>query len=191
MQRKERKQQFLDMQEHPENYTERQIEAMMDNLDRTPDVEKAWHDFESTHFPKAKAIFRTSFQKIAASFIGLLMLSGIALAAVHIVSSRHDNGNGTLQTADSTAKASGRSEIEPTTGTTPRMVVFENTELQRIVDSLTNYYQVKPAYRSESVRHLRLYFEWDQRNSIGDIAGQISQFDHVSISLRGDSIIIE
>jgi hypothetical protein len=77
------------------------------------------------------------------------------------------------------------------TGTPARTVVFEDAELQQIVDSLSIYYKVKPAYRQEQARHLRLYYEWDQHHSIEDVTRQINHFDHISISMKGDSIIIE
>ena len=35
-------QRYFDMQEHPEKYTDEELEAMMDELDRLPDVEQAW-----------------------------------------------------------------------------------------------------------------------------------------------------
>ena len=33
---------FFDMQEHPENYSDEQLEAMMAELDKEPDTEAAW-----------------------------------------------------------------------------------------------------------------------------------------------------
>lgn len=40
---------FLDMQEHPDKYTDSQIEAMMDNMDQMPDVEAEWARFDAEH----------------------------------------------------------------------------------------------------------------------------------------------
>jgi hypothetical protein len=50
---------------------------------------------------------------------------------------------------------------------------------------------VKPYYRRESSRQLRLYYEWDQHNSIAEITELLNNFEQVSISQKGDSIIIE
>ena len=38
----EKKRLFLDMQEHPESYSDEQLEAMMADLDRQPDAEAVW-----------------------------------------------------------------------------------------------------------------------------------------------------
>ena len=50
---------------------------------------------------------------------------------------------------------------------------------------------MKPGYRRESARRLRLYYEWNQRNSIGQTVDEMSHFSRFGISLKGDSIIIE
>ena len=42
---------FLDMQEHPEKYSDEQMEAMMDELDQMPDAGTAWQKFESSNSP--------------------------------------------------------------------------------------------------------------------------------------------
>jgi len=67
-----KKQMFHDMQEHPENYSDEQIEAMMDDLDRLPDVDAAWQKFQRTEQSSSHRWF-----KAAASIIGILMLSGL------------------------------------------------------------------------------------------------------------------
>jgi len=176
------------MTEHPEQYSDEDWKDIFDgNTISDEQIEAEWKRFEQQHF----AQHNRQWLKIAASFIGILMLSGIALAAVHIIGSYDDHEDNTVKAVSTTVSTQGASEEHPTTGAVPHTVVFENTELQQIIDSLTYYYNVKPTYRHTAVRHLRLYYEWDQRNSFADVASQISQFDHVNISLKGDSIIIE
>ena len=41
----DKKTRFLDMQQHPENYTDEQLEAMMAELDQPVDAEAAWEEF--------------------------------------------------------------------------------------------------------------------------------------------------
>ena len=176
------------MTEHPELYCDEEWQEIFGGETVSDEqIETEWKRFEQQHLPR----HNRQWQKIAASFIGILMLTGIAWATVQIIGS-HDNprGNAVKATNSVTIPCASEKEREMAE-VTPHTVVFEDVELQQIVDSLTYYYKIKPAYRNDSVRHLRLYFEWDQHNSIGDIASQISNFDHVSISLKGDSIIIE
>ena len=70
---------FLDMQEHPENYSDEQLEAMMDDLDSELDAQAAWERFEQTMGPAVKPSHR--WLRIAAIFVGSLFLAGIAVAA--------------------------------------------------------------------------------------------------------------
>ena len=79
-----KKQMFFDMQEHPEKYTEEQIEAMIADLDQIPDVESALQKFNDNH-PRATVHSSSRWLQIAASIIGIIMVSGIAFAAIHIV----------------------------------------------------------------------------------------------------------
>lgn len=175
------------MIEHPEQYSDEDWKDIFDgNTISDEQIEAEWKRFEQQHFAQHNRLW----QKIAASFIGILMLSGVALAAVHIFGSYDDTHDDTSKATNTTTTVQA-AEGERETKATPHTVIFENTELQQIIDSLTCYYKVKPAYRHDSTRHLRLYYEWDQHNSINDIANQISHFDHVSINLKGDSIIVE
>ena len=73
-----KKQLFHDMQEHPDSYSDEQIEAMMDDLDQIADVETEWKKFEETHFGKQRHhSMPTWMMKVAAVFIGLLLICGL------------------------------------------------------------------------------------------------------------------
>ena len=81
---------LLEMQEHPERYTEEEIRRLMadeecrqmyDQMVRATDAM-----FAEKHKSHTLLKHPTVLYKIAASIIGLLMLSGIAYAAIHIVS---------------------------------------------------------------------------------------------------------
>lgn len=94
----DKKQLFRDMQEHPENYTDEQLEAMMADIDRAPDSEAAWQRFEkkimndeysstASHESNSYSsvfIRHSSFQKIVASFIAVLLITGVAFAAIRL-----------------------------------------------------------------------------------------------------------
>ena len=67
---------------HPEEYSEKELDQMLEDVDASvPDVEEAWRRFEEEHVVKRQ---RGSWLKIAAMFVGVLMLSGIAYAAYRI-----------------------------------------------------------------------------------------------------------
>ena len=98
----DKKQLFRDMQEHPENYSDEQLEAMMADIDREPDAEAAWQRFkERTLSPlprdgeslagARKLRAATPFHnrrgrrwvfRVAASFTAVLFITGVAFAAI-------------------------------------------------------------------------------------------------------------
>ena len=93
---------FLELQEHPEQVSDEQLQQALDDPQmrelvaqmafakrafkdeelqaEAPDVEAEWKKFEADRFTT-----NLSLQKIAASFIAILLVSGVAFAAIHIV----------------------------------------------------------------------------------------------------------
>lgn len=174
------------MTEHPELYSDKEWQEVFEGETVSDEqIEQAWQRFEKEH-PRRP---NRSFLKIAASFIGILLLSGIAVAAILQTRQKESPIAEIIKPkveADHKTLPASTSHVQE-----PHTVVFENAELQQIVDSLAIYYKVKPAYRRDYVRQLRLYYEWDQHNSIAEITNLLNNFEQVSISLKGDSIIIE
>ena len=103
---------FLELQEHPEQVTDEQLRQMLNDEQMHELVEQMaftkrafkneesqadglsvadeWEKFAASHAEEltnaAKiSIFKYQLRKIAASFIGILLASDIALAAIHIV----------------------------------------------------------------------------------------------------------
>ncbi len=177
------------MTEHPEQYSDEEWQEIFggETIDEEQ-VEEAWRAFETKHLkPQPTRIWR-----IAATFIGVLMLSGIALAAVHFIRNSHSDAEGEdITPTQEVRMANQHEQPEEETKTTARTLVFEDAELRQIVDSLSIYYKVKPCFRRNAVGHLRLYYEWDQHHSLSRVVSELNHFDRVSIHLKGDSIIIE
>ena len=67
------------------------LESLHDNdIDTSDIVDEAWTKFEAEHFGDGKRSVKTerfSFLKIAAIFVGVLLLSGITYAAVQMINS--------------------------------------------------------------------------------------------------------
>ena len=174
------------MTEHPEQYTEEEWQEVFGGETVGQEqIDRAWQHFEAKHLHRPSRLIL----KMAASFVGILLLSGIAVAAL-----LYTRQAPPLPTEIVKPEARVERQAVPAPASSiqePHTVVFEDAELQQIIDSLTFYYKVKPGYRRESARRLRLYYEWNQRNSIGQTVDEMSHFSRFGISLKGDSIIIE
>ena len=55
-----------------------------EDIDTSTLIDEEWQKFEAEHFPKKRHSW--GWMQIAAMFIGVLMLSGITFAAVHVIS---------------------------------------------------------------------------------------------------------
>ena len=88
-----KKEEQLRMLLHPEKYTDEQLAQMLDETRvDIPDVNEEWQrltgrikEDKSSSFTSSTLRLFNPTKKIAAIFIGLLMLSGITYAAIHIV----------------------------------------------------------------------------------------------------------
>jgi len=174
------------MAEHPEQFSDKEWQEVFKGETVSQEqIEQAWQHFNKEHLHRKSR----PFLKIAASFIGFLLLSSIAIAA--IIQTRQKESP-TTEVTMKTTKDEGKAITVPTGSVMePHTVVFENAELQQIMDSLSMYYNMKHGFRRDSARQLRLYYEWDQHNNIEEITELLNNFEQVNISLKGDSIIIE
>ena len=186
-----KKQMFLDMQEHPEKYSEEQIETMMDDLDQLPDVESAWQRFNDSH-PHA-AMLSTRRIQIAASIIGVIMVSSIAFAAIHIVRQYQKPQQPTVTTVTATnpqpsALDSQKAEAD-TVSVEPR--IFDNVPLDKMLIEMAGYYGVAVEFQFEKARQLRLHFVWDHNESLEQVVGRLNNFEAVDIVCEPKKLIVK
>ena len=119
------------MAEHPEQYSDKEWQEIFEGETISQEqIDLAWQRFEKEHPHRPNR----SILKRAASFVGILLLSGIAVAAI-----LHTTKPETPVTE--TTKTEVRTDNETSPATTasvqePHTVIFENTELQQIIDSL-------------------------------------------------------
>lgn len=178
-----------DMQEHPEKYSDQEIEAMMDDLDQMPDVDMAWQEFNHRH-----TAIRTSrrWLQIAASVIGVIMVSGITLAAIHIVryyqQTEATQTTETIALANSPLIASHSSLPEDTIAVEPR--VFDNVPLDTMLNEMAGFYQIAIEFQREETRQLRLHFVWKRSESLDRVLERLNNFEAVNIIREPEKLIV-
>lgn len=226
MNKDEKRLMLFDMQEHPEKYTDEQVKrlladeeaqeflrdlamARMAGKKATPkkvDVDKVWKEFSEKH-NKAKSIsngantpYRNRMQ-IAASIIGIIFLSGVALAAVQngwlkfAVSDKvADNKTTTEQTvkqkpsADDSLKAV---TAEPNDSLDMKPVVFDNAELGTILTQMTDFYHVKVKYDNADTQHVRLFFNWNKTKTLEQNLEILNAFDRIQIEYAEGELVVK
>ena len=178
----------LKMLLHPEQYTDEQMDGMLNETEAgTPDVNEEWRRFEARVTRGDHKLY-----KIAAMFIGVLMLSGIAYAAVHIIGSNSQD----TQKEQATAAAGSRqttsdAQIAEADSTVIKPVVFEDAELSTILSEIAAFHQCETVYKQEASRHIRLYFTWDKKQTIDDIIDTFNKFERIHITRDNKKLTVE
>ena len=213
MNKDEKRLMLFDMQEHPDKYTDEQIEhlladeevkeflrdlamARMAGKKATPkkvDVDKAWKEF-------ANGSYRNRM-KIAASIVGIIFLSGVALAAVQ-------NGWLNFSTSDKVVDNKAMAEqivpsntlandsikamtVEPTDSLDMKPVVFDNAELGTILMQMADFYHVKVEYMNANTQHVRLFFNWNKTKTLEQNLELLNAFDRIQIEYADGTLIVK
>ena len=213
MNKDEKRLMLFDMQEHPDKYTDEQIEhlladeevkeflrdlamARMAGKKATPkkvDVDKAWKEFSNGSYRNR--------MKIAASIVGIIFLSGVALAAVQ-------NGWLNFSTSDKVVDNKAMAEqivptntlvndslkamtVEPTDSLDMKPVVFDNAELGTILMQMADFYQVKVEYMNANTQHVRLFFNWNKTKTLEQNLELLNAFDRIQIEYADGTLIVK
>ena len=214
MEKNEKIQLLLDMQEHPENYSEQALETMLEDPEvrelmeatellkqamiwenarkSTVNVDAEWQRFAGQHIADSKP--RRGWMKVAAVFLGVLFVSGITFAAIHIVRMVNSQKSQTVQTEQPmTAKASTTipADTVKTDTIAPKIIRYDEATLQKILTDMGEYYRLRLELRNEDAKTLRLFFQWNQRQEASKVLEQLNTFERIHLVLNDSTIIAE
>ena len=210
---------LLQMLEQPECYSEaqwqeiladdecRELYTLMAKVKSTapsPEVSDETIDAEWQRLAqsqRARAAVIPLWRKVAVTAAIAVALFGLSYAAV-------TTGFFGLQKQDNEPKEVQKSEtpqqlpahenspaIEVANDSTPAAAaeprLYDNVPLEQMLAELSAYYQVDVEYRTDDVRSLRLYYEWEPDYSLDMVVDMLSHFESLSISREGNKLIVE
>ena len=209
MERDKKIQLLLDMQEHPEQFSEQALKTMLDDpevcelMDATAQLKQAmisdenntnnvdaeWQRFTQTHLAEQKP--ERNWLKIAATFIGILMMSGIAFAAIHIIRHTSNVGEDSQSPIQETTIANPNKLPADTlkTDSIPHKVVrYDEATLEQILTDMADYYGLTLNWKSEEAKTLRLFYIWNKQQSAVEAIRSMNSFERIRLELN-DSIL--
>ena len=172
----------------------------------TPDVDAEWEKFAAKHaelldaleedkpkFPSSFFTLHSLFHKIAASFIGVLLASGIAFAAIKIV--RNINTAKTQQpTTEQTA------DIEPVISLPADTIkadtipvepyIFNNVPLDSMLTVIAEAYGAQVEFENDATRELRFHFVWKREDSLSRVVEKLNTFEAVNIGMEDKTLVV-
>lgn len=179
---------LLRMTERSQDYSDEEIRQMMSDPDMRAYYELMVDAEAGFAHKKGKKEPIPMIFKMAAMFIGLLLLSGIAFATYHYA---FGNGERTdIPTQETRITNIDQQSLQQETASCS-VRIFENAELQQILQELSEYYHVGVVFHNEKSRHIRLYTKWDTTSPLHLIIERLNGFEKVSIHLTENQIIAE
>ena len=204
--------QLLEMLDNPNAYTEQEIQDIINRdedtretyrlmveakrssrhrQDKKPvDVDAAWQSFNQKLQPKQQGF---GWMKIAASFIGVLLVSGIAFAAIHIVRQHQkqeapqyeitENAKATITALPADTLASDTTTMQP--------VIYDNIPLEKMLPEIAAHYNVEVTFANEEVRGLRFRFVWNPQQGIDQVISDLNQFERLTVTRKDNQITVE
>ena len=209
---------LLELQEHPEQVTDEQLQQTLDDpqmrelveqmafAKRTfkdeelqavePDVEGEWEKFAAKNFDEGNETQHVyPFKKMAASFIGVLLVSGMAFAAIHIVRMVNSHKAETVQTEQPASykpsTALPADTVKTDTATTVQPVVFDNVPLENMLTEIAAYYHAEVSFLNDDARQLRFHFVWKHEDGLRHAIDKLNRFESLSVRLDENKIIVE
>ncbi len=209
---------FLELQEHPEQMTDEQLQQALDDpkmhelveqmafakrafkneelKTAEPDVEGEWERFATKNFDEGNETQHGyPFKKIAASFIGVLLVSGMAFAAIHIVRMVNNKKAETVKVeqpaSNKPSTALPTDTVKTDTTATMQPVVFDNVPLEKMLPEIASYYDTEVSFRSEEARQLRFHFVWKREDGLGHAIEKLNRFESLNVRLEEGKIIVE
>ena len=229
---------LLELQEHPEQLTDEQLQQILADdemrqlveqlaftkraikqsqlTNDTPDVDNEWEQFAASHAEKLDALDRSaglgdacqsehetsakplmikrlfSHSKIAASFIGVLLASGIAFATIQIVRNIKTSKPQTVKT-EQVATVSPAASLPTDTikaDTIPsEPCVFNNVPLDSMLTTIAAAHGVQVKFENDAVRELRFHFVWKRKDSLSRVVEKLNTFEAVNIA-QEDKILV-
>ena len=174
----EKKRLFLDMQEHPENYSDEQLEAMIEDIDRLPDTAAAGKRF--AHKTRTERRGLPQWFKVAAVFFGIAFLVGVAYAAVCVVRKY-------------TGKPAENTEVIVSPAPVPcgkEALRFDNVPLDSVLSVVAAHYGKEVRFDHDKLRRKKLIMTWRPGTPLPNFIERLNAFDGISLGLEENTIVV-
>ena len=204
--------QLLEMLDNPEAYTEQEIQDIINRDEDTRetyrmmveakrssrqrqankpiDMDAAWENFNQKAQPKQHSY---GWMKIAASFIGVLLVSGIAFAAIQIVRYAQQNTPKTEEVINTPKPANVTPADTLTTETiaAPQPIIYDNIPLEKMLPEIAAHYDANVTFINDEVRQLRFRFVWNPQKGIDQVVSDLNQFERLTVTLNDNQITVK
>jgi hypothetical protein len=152
-------------------------------------IDAEWQQLTQPHL--SHHTLHSSFYKIAAMFVGVLMLSGITYAAIRIVTHNNSSKEQEVTEVANTQPSTANSQVIGTDSiATVQPKLYNNVPLGEIFEELSGYYNVKVVYQNEDAPRLRLFYRWKPEYTLEKVVEMMNNFEWIQIQVKNDTLFI-
>ena len=186
---------LFQMMEQPQAYTEqqwqeilsdeegRELYTLMAKTQSAFDVQKEIDD--ETIDDEWKRLTVPSGHKwlrVAAMFVGFLLVSGIAIAAFYMIQSRSVEPTRTEAEANSSLFTPHSSPQES--------VRFSNASLDSVLSVVSHHYHHAVCFQNDTLRQLRFTIAWDSIQPLATFLESVNEFEGLQLVDTRDTIFV-
>lgn len=200
---------LLDMTEHPDRYTEEQMQELLadedvrkyyqmmvwlrESQDPSRSSLKEREKRPSPTSPLKGEAFSLPLRVVrmgryAAAFVGAVVMAGLLFAAVRPFlnsPSEAENASSAEDEARSLTEGQGEGLLQE------GPVVFQDAPLDSILTVVAQHYGKVVLFRNEEVRTMRLIMTWQPTDSLSSLIGRLNLFEGLQLTLQADTLIVE
>ncbi len=209
----EKTEKILRMTEHPELYSDEQIQELLSDEECRQLYEamrlsasafemingeaKIANDLKEEEWKRLDtATYAVRNQKmwlrIAAAILSILMLSGITYATVQFFSASSSSGTEeTIQTKTAAKGVPAVNNSEEARDSIQSVRIFKNVQLREIIMEIGQEHHLSTEVRNTTSAALRLYYPWNPQMPLEQVVRELNNFEKVSITVKNNTIIIE
>lgn len=212
---------LLDALEHPENYSDAEVEQILtdpearevyDMLRKTADasapvpeinLDEEWQRFEAKQTKRKPVILRwlpfMASRNAAAVVLALVSTLAVVAATIgvtHYFGTQKDLAQ-TQQTEQQEQTVVANTDIAPAdtipaeVAPLPETILFKGENLETILADIAKYYGVSVKFNQEAAKSLKLYFEWNQALPLNEVVEQLNNFEQINITLTDKALTVK
>ena len=130
--------------------------------------------------------------RLVASFIGVLLVSGIAFAAIwSLTPSPSPKGEGSENTLVLDTAKKVTTPLSSGRGVGGEAYIYDNIPLEKMLPEIAAHYDAKVTFVNDEARQLRFRFVWNPQKGIDQVISDLNQFERLTVTLKDNQITVE
>lgn len=213
--------QLLNALEHPENYSDAEVEQLLTDpearevyemLRKTAgasapvpeiNIDEEWQRFETKQTKRRRATLRCipfvasrNTAAVVIALVGTLAVVAATIGVTHYFNtnkgiSHTEQSEPQKQTAIVNSNVASTDTIPDETTPPSKTILFKGDDFETILADIAKYYGVSVRFNQDSTKSLQLYFEWNQALPLGEIVDQLNNFEQISITLSNKVLTVK